>query len=188
MNTTPVSLLQRLQRPDDSEAWNHFVALYRPLFFAWVKRLNVPASDADDLVQEVLVVLVGNLPQFQRRATGSFRSWLRIVTRNKWLELQRRRHAQPVGDGAALAMAEAPDHAEQFWETEFRERLLARALELMKSDFQESTWQAAWEVIVSEKTPAAVAMSLGMTIGAVRAARFRVVTRLRQDLAGMLDD
>lgn len=91
MDTTPVSLLERLRGPDDSEAWQHFNALYRPLFLAWARRLNVPPAEADDLVQEVMVVLIGHLPQFERQSAGSFRSWLRTITRNKWLELQRRR-------------------------------------------------------------------------------------------------
>src|ERR1700721_2879872 len=105
MDTTPVSLLQRLLKPEDAEAWNHFVALYQPLFLAWARRLNVPLADADDLVQEVLVVLMASLPQFQRRAVGSFRAWLRTITRNQWLELQRRRHPRPVGEGGALPEA-----------------------------------------------------------------------------------
>ena len=50
------------------------------------------------------------------------------------------------------------------------------------------TWQAAWEVLVADRPPAEVAASLGLTVGAVRSARFRVVTRLRHDLADMLDE
>ena len=188
MDTTPVSLLERLRGPDDSEAWQHFNALYRPLFLAWARRLNVPPAEADDLVQEVMVVLIGHLPQFERQSAGSFRSWLRTITRNKWLELQRRRSPLPVASGPTVSEPEVPDHVEEFWESEFRERLLSRALELIKRDFQEKTWQAAWEVIVIARSPAEVAAQLGITVGAVRAARFRVVTRLRRDLAGMLDE
>ena len=43
-------------------------------------------------------------------------------------------------------------------------------------------------MIVIARSPAEVAAQLGITVGAVRAARFRVVTRLRRDLAGMLDE
>ena len=46
--------------------------LYRPLFLAWARRLNVPPAEADDLVQEVMVVLIGHLPQFERQSAGSF--------------------------------------------------------------------------------------------------------------------
>ena len=35
MNTTPVSLLERLRRPADPLAWARFVKLYTPLLFHW---------------------------------------------------------------------------------------------------------------------------------------------------------
>jgi RNA polymerase sigma-70 factor (ECF subfamily) len=188
MDTTSVSLLRRLQRPEDAAAWNRFVALYRPLFYAWARQLHVPAADVDDLVQEVLAVLLVKLPQFERRTDGSFRGWLWTVTSHKWLELLRRRPRPSTGAGPDLAVLEGPDPAEQFCNQEFRERLLARALALIKNDFPGKTWQAFWEVMVADKAPAEVAAALGLTVGAVHAARFRVLGRLRQDLADMLDD
>jgi RNA polymerase sigma-70 factor (ECF subfamily) len=188
MDTTSTSLLRRLQQTQDAAAWDRFVALYRPLLAAWARQLHVPAADADDLVQEVLATLLVKLPQFQRRATGSFRAWLRTLTRHKWLELQRRRRPTTADGEQQLAAAEAADPAEQFWEQEFRERLLARALALMKSDFQEKTWQAFWEVMVADRAPAEVAAALGLSVGAVHAARFRVLARLRRELADMLDE
>jgi RNA polymerase sigma-70 factor (ECF subfamily) len=188
MDTTSVSLLRRLQRPQDAAAWDRFVALYRPLFCTWARQLRVPAADVDDLVQEVLAALLVKLPRFERRTDGSFRGWLWTVTRHKWLELQRRRPLPAAGAGPDLTTVEGPDHAEQVCDQEFRERLLARALALIKNDFPGKTWQAFWEVTVAGKAPAEVAAALGLTVGAVHAARFRVLGRLRQDLADMLDD
>jgi DNA-directed RNA polymerase specialized sigma24 family protein len=40
---------------------------------------------------------------------------------------------------------------------------------------------------VDGKSAAEVASALGMTPGAVRAAKFRVLSRLRRELAGLLD-
>jgi RNA polymerase sigma-70 factor (ECF subfamily) len=188
MDTTSTSLLRRLRQPQDAAAWQRFVTLYRPLFNAWAKKLHVPPAERDDLVQEVLAVVLVKLPQFQRRSEGSFRAWLRTLTRHKWLELQRQRTRLRLGNGQELAGTQTPDHVDQFWQQEFRERLLARALALLKRDFQETTWQAFWEVMVADRSPAEVAASLGLTVGAVHAARFRVLGRLRQELADMLDD
>jgi hypothetical protein len=33
VTSTPVSLLERLRRPDDHAAWSRFVRLYTPLLF-----------------------------------------------------------------------------------------------------------------------------------------------------------
>jgi RNA polymerase sigma-70 factor (ECF subfamily) len=49
---TPVSLLGRLRRPDDLEAWGRFVELYTPLLYYWARRQGLQQADAKDLVQE----------------------------------------------------------------------------------------------------------------------------------------
>jgi hypothetical protein len=37
MNTTPVSLLERLRQPTPRDAWARFVQLYSPLLFHWAR-------------------------------------------------------------------------------------------------------------------------------------------------------
>src|SRR4051794_10624721 len=58
MLTTPVTLLERLRRPDDPEAWGRFVELYTPLLYAWARKTGLQESDAADLVQEVFTLLL----------------------------------------------------------------------------------------------------------------------------------
>jgi len=65
MDTTSSSLLERLRQPGASEAWQRFVHLYTPLLYYWARGAGLPAHDAADLVQDVLVVLVQKLPEFQ---------------------------------------------------------------------------------------------------------------------------
>ena len=90
MNSTHSSLLERLRRPDDVEAWDRFVRLYTPLLFHWARGAGLRDPDAADLVQDVLVVLVRKLPEFHYDPRKSFRAWLRTVTLNKWRERLRR--------------------------------------------------------------------------------------------------
>lgn len=188
MNTTPISLLERLRQPKQEEAWARFVELYTPLIYHWARLIGLQPQDAADLVQEVFVVLIEKLPQFHYDPTKSFRGWLRKVTLNKWREMQRGRSGPLAGaDSARLAELASPDPAEQFWETDYRRHLAARAMELMQSDFQPTTWKACWEVVVSGRSATDVAAELGISRGAVYAAKFRVLTRLRQELDGMLD-
>ncbi len=187
MHTTPLSLLERLRQPSAPDAWARFVRLYTPLLYYWARRAGLNESDAADLVQEVFALLVEKLPSFQYDRSGSFRSWLRTVTLNKWRE-RARRAALPMApqgnglDGAALA-----DPLEAFWDAEYREHLVGQALRIMRAEFQPATWQACWEHVVSGKSAAEVATELNLTPGAVRAAKFRVLSRLRQELDGMID-
>src|SRR4051794_39092846 len=64
MEQTSASLLERLRRPDEQAAWARFVELYTPLLFSWARRRGLQHQDADDLIQEVLVVLAQRLPEF----------------------------------------------------------------------------------------------------------------------------
>jgi RNA polymerase sigma-70 factor (ECF subfamily) len=185
MYTTSVSLLQQLRQPGRETAWERFVALYTPLLFSWARRLGLQDQEAADLVQEVFTVLVVKLPQFTYEPSKSFRAWLRTVTSHKWQE-RHRRAALPLQPGPADGPT-VPDPLETFWETEYRQHLTTRALELMQADFKPATWKACWEVVANERPAAEVAAELGLTVGAVHAARFRVLARLRQELQGLTD-
>lgn len=187
MDTTPASLLERLRQPTDQASWAQFVKLYTPLVYYWARRAGLEDADAADLVQDVFTLLVEKLPQFRYDPQRSFRSWLRTVTLNKWRERRRRRTVSLIGDEGALNALADPNGAEAFWEAEYRQHLVARALEIMQSEFAPTTWKACWEQVMGEKSAAAVARELGMSEGAARAAKFRVLCRLRRELDGMLD-
>ena len=76
-----------------------------------------------------------------------------MVTLNKWKEARRRRTA-PTDANADLADVSAPEQADALWDQEYRQYLVSRALEVMKTEFQPATWQACWAHIVEGK-PAA---------------------------------
>lgn len=186
MHTTSVSLLERLRQPAPAEAWGRFVDLYTPLLYYWARRLGLQETDAADLVQDVLAVLLQELPEFRYDPTKSFRSWLRTVTLNKWREGQRRRSpALLAADHPVLAELASPDD-EDCWEVEYRQQLVGRALELIRSEFQPDTLQVFWETTIAGRLAAEVAAERGISINAVYLARSRVIRRLRRELDGLL--
>jgi RNA polymerase sigma-70 factor (ECF subfamily) len=188
MNTTSPSLLERLRQPDEEESWSRFVKLYTPLLFSWARRIGLQEPDAADLVQDVLTVLVQKLPEFRYDQSKSFRGWLHTLTLNRWRELRRRSPAAPaVGGAANLDELPCPANDEAFWEQEYRQHLVGRALQLMQADFQPTTWKACWEFVVSGRPAAEVAAELGVTLDVVYSAKSRVLRRLRQELEGLLD-
>jgi RNA polymerase sigma-70 factor (ECF subfamily) len=188
MKTTPVSLLERLRQPGEQAAWERFVKLYTPLLWQWVRRLGSHGQDADDVVQEVFTVLVQKMPEFQYDPDKRFRGWLWTVTANKVREKQRRQQVAVPGAGQdALAEAAGPDGAEAVSEAEYQQYVVRRALQLMQAEFQPTTWKAFWECVVTDRPGGEVAAELGLSIDAVYAAKSRVLRRLRQELAGLLD-
>jgi RNA polymerase sigma-70 factor (ECF subfamily) len=188
MNTTSLSLLERLKQPVSAAAWNRFVDLYTPLLYDWSRQLGLQATDAADLVQEVFLVLLQKLPTFTYDTQGSFRGWLHTVLVNKWRQLQRRRTAAPVDPGSPiLAALASPDDGDAFWQAEYQQYLVGRMLELIQAEFQPATWKAFWECVVAGRSAAEVAQELGMTVNAVYLAKSRVLRHLRRELAGLMD-
>ncbi len=57
----------------------------------------------------------------------------------------------------------------------------------MRGEFRQATWKACWEHAVAGKSAAEVAAALGMSENAVYVASSRVLSRLRQELDGLLD-
>jgi RNA polymerase sigma-70 factor (ECF subfamily) len=188
MDDTPASLLERLRGPTNQEAWTRFTRLYTPLLFHWVRRLGLGTEDAADLVQDVLVTLVRELPRFEYDRGGSFRNWLRTVTLNRWRN-SRRRRVERVLPAAGPGPEDVPaaDPIPEIDEAEYRRYLVGRALEVMQTQFQTNTWRACWEHTVRDRPAADVAAELGLSEGAVYVATSRVLRRLREELRGLLD-
>lgn len=186
MHSTPASLLERLRRPDDADAWARFVRLYAPMIYGWARRLGMQEADAADFAQDVFGQLLRRLPEFHYNPAFRFRQWLRTVALNLWRDrLKRRPVPQPVG--AAPVLDERPDldRLDHLIETEHNAHLMRRALDILKADFQPATWQAFWQVTIDERPAADVATELGLSVAAVYAAKCRVLARLRQELAGL---
>jgi RNA polymerase sigma-70 factor (ECF subfamily) len=72
-------------------------------------------------------------------------------------------------------------------EAEYRRLLVGRALDVIRRDFNETTWAAFHGLMVEGRSAADVAAELGMSVNAVWLARHRVVRRLREELDGLLE-
>jgi RNA polymerase sigma-70 factor (ECF subfamily) len=186
-SSTSDTLLKRLRRPGDQAAWDRFVELYTPLLYYWARRMRLQEADAADLVQEVFALLLQKLPEFDYDAQRSFRGWLRKITVNKWHEKQRRLAARREASADPQPELPGPDAADEFWDREYQQHVVRRALEVMQSEFHPATWKACWEMVVGGRSAADVATEFGLSIGAARAAKFRVLRRLRVEFEGLLD-
>ena len=124
-------------------------------------------------------------------ATGAFRGWLGAITRNKLCDFYQRRRRQPAAQGgsdvhrllqeipAATLSDDATDAAQV-------SDVYYRALELIRGDFEDHTWQAFWRTAVENQTPAEVAPALGMSKAAVRQAKARVLRRLKEEVGDLI--
>jgi RNA polymerase sigma-70 factor (ECF subfamily) len=189
--STSSDLLSQVQH-HNREAWARFVALYAPLVYGWCRRYGVSAADAGDVTQEVFVKVFGAIGEFRHDRPGdTLRGWLRIICRNKLHDHFRARGDAPSAVGGTDARAFfAEIAAETEDESSFvgeRQTLARRAADLVRQEFEPRTWQAFWMTAVELRGAVDVAAELGMTAGAVRQAKYMVLRRLRDELAGEFD-
>ena len=188
MYTTSASLLERLRHRDQEQAWARFVELYSPLLLYWARRAGLQQQDAADLVQDVFTTLLQKLPEFTYDCNQNFRGWLRTIAMNRWRNLMRRRVSIHL-NGAEAEIAAPVSHGdlESFWDIEHQQFLMKRALEVMQAEFESTTWQACFEQGVGGRSGAEVAAQLGISENATYIAKCRVLRRLREELAGLLE-
>ncbi len=187
--STSHTLLDRV-RLREPEAWQRFVHLYGPTIYGWAERTSLQAHDAADVTQEVFQSVALHIDRFRRDRPGdTFRGWLRTITLNKVRDLFRNRPNYAVGTAEVddrLARLTAGDDSDSSL-PESTGQLAHRALQLIQTDFEPTTWQAFLLCTVSGRTVAETAAELGLTAAAVYKAKSRVTIRLRRELDGLLD-
>jgi RNA polymerase sigma-70 factor (ECF subfamily) len=191
MPDTSASLLQRLRDRPDGDAWGRLVAVYTPLLQRWLAQYGLQASDADDLTQEVLAVVVRELPSFEHnQRTGAFRRWLRTILVNRLRGFWRARQNQDAARdlGAVLDQLEDPQSGlSRLWDEQHDRHVMAKLLEQIEPEVAPSTWQAFRRVVLEGREETAVAAELGLTVNAVFIAKSRVLARLRREARDLID-
>lgn len=188
---TSLTLLERL-RTNDGDAWRVVVQLYTPLVGHWCVRGGLRGPDIEDVTQDVFQAAATHLAAFRRDRPGdSFRGWLRGITRNRVLMHFRggAKHPQPSGGTDALLRlqdVEGPADPEDADPAVELDGLRRRALELVRSEFEERTWQMFWLTVIESRPPVAVAADMGVSSAAVRMAKSRVLHRLKEEFGDLI--
>lgn len=188
---TRPSLLVRIRDARDGEAWSQFVSLYAPLIYGHGRKHGLQDADAADLTQDVLRAVAGAVHRLDydpRR--GSFRGWLFTIVRNKLRNFHATRGKEiGSGDTDAITRLEQPPAPDiEQWEADYQRQLFAWAVERIRLEFQEKTWQAFWQTAVHGRSGKGVAADLGMSVAAVYLAKGRVLARLKEEIEQVRDD
>jgi RNA polymerase sigma-70 factor (ECF subfamily) len=193
MDTTQLSLLQRGKEGEET-AWRAIVALYQPLIHAWLVKQNIALQEADDLTQDVLAVIVRELPRFEHPGKpGAFRGWLRVVTVNRAREFWRQgacRSLAPGGSDFLKVIAQLEDAASDVscrWDEEHDQHVLRHLLASLEQEFDPVTLQAFRRLTFDQASGKEVASELGIPRSTVYNAKARVLGRLRELAAGLID-
>jgi RNA polymerase sigma-70 factor (ECF subfamily) len=191
---TSVSLLHQV-RAHDPDAWRRLVHLYSPQVFRWCRRAGLSGDDAADVLQNVFFAVATRIVDFRRDTPDdSFRGWLWGITRFKIADHFRAVQGTPAAAGGSTAQNHLNEVSDGLGppdpepsEADDRTQLLTRALEMIRGDFAPHTWQAFCRCTLDGHPAADVARDLGMTLDAVYQAKARVLRRVREEFADLLD-
>lgn len=183
---TRASLLVQLQAGVDQDAWQEFVAIYRPIIYRLARKRGLKDADAQDLAQQVLISVAGAIGRWHiHDESVRFRHWLRRVARNAISNALSRRPRDLAAGGTSIQdvlekqFEEDSDLLREV-DLEHRRELFLRAASTVKTDVSADTWQVFQLAVVDGVAMEEVAARTNKSIGAAYAARGRVMNRLRR--------
>lgn len=185
---TRASLLVQLRDATNHEAWHEFVRLYSPIVYGFARKRGLQDADAADLMQDVMRSVSKAIQKLDYdRRQGMFRGWLFTITRNKIFNhlSAKRIRPQASGDENTNRLLESqPDGNDgaDDWEMEYQRRLAAIAMERIRGEFQENTWQAFRLTAIEGIAAAEAAKRVGLSPGAIYVAKSRVLARLKEEV------
>jgi RNA polymerase sigma-70 factor (ECF subfamily) len=185
---TSSSLLGRLRAdPSDQAAWQEFVTRYGRLIYEWARRWKLQEADVDDVTQIVLVRLTQRLRTFVYDQRGSFRGWLRTLTRNALVDFVQARARPDRGSGDSdvqflLNNAEAGEELAARLEQQFDQELLEEAMARVRLRVTPPTWEAFRQTALEGRSGAETAERLAMQVTAVFKARSRVQKMIQDEV------
>jgi RNA polymerase sigma-70 factor (ECF subfamily) len=187
-SATDISLLIRLGRDPDSEAaWRDFVKRYGRQIYHWCRRWQLQDADAEDVTQNVLMILAEKMREFRYDPSGSFRAWLKTVAHHAWSKYVAglQRPGQGSGDSGVLSQLqalEARDDLAVKLEEEFDRELLDLAMLRVAQRVEPHTWRAFHLLAIDGLSGAEVAAQLEMPLGMVYVAKSRVQKLLQEEI------
>jgi RNA polymerase sigma-70 factor (ECF subfamily) len=186
---TSVGFLQRLLNEPDT-AWQQMNDLYGRWLKGWLLRWDPTlGAEADDVLQDVMVIVLRDLSQFRRQGQGKFRAWLKTIAVNTLRQHQRarRRHLPAGGEGDVLAQLKDPaSELSRQWDQEHDRHLVKRLLDLMETQFN-ATDMRAFRRLAEGAAAAEVAAELGVEVHIVYLAKSKILKQLREEAQGFLD-
>ncbi len=207
---TRQSLLARLKDCGDQESWREFFETYWRLIHAASLKAGLTDTEAQDVVQEVMIAAATKMPGFTYDpAKDSLKGWLLAITRWKVADQFRKREqatltrpagtlSHPMGEGRGAGGGASDDTArtatieripdpaslqlDTIWDAEWRENLLRAALDRVKTRVNPSHYEMYHLNVVRGLSPRDTARVLGVSAAAVYLAKHRVGRLVKSEL------
>jgi RNA polymerase sigma factor (sigma-70 family) len=159
---------------------------YRPMIRAWCLNWRLQDSDADDVVQDVLVKLLGAIRKFQYDPAQSFRAWLKTVTQHALSDFARSRRKDPGQIASPIELIAESDDAradlERRLEDAYDAELLELAMDRVKKRVKPATFLAFQLTVIEGGSGADAAQKLQIPVAHVFVNKHRVQKMIQEEV------
>jgi RNA polymerase sigma-70 factor (ECF subfamily) len=191
---TRASLLGRLKDFDNQPSWQEFFNTYWRLVYSTARKGGLTPEEAQDAVQDTFATVAKNISAFRYDpARCSFKSWLLLITRQRIIWQLRKRLPLPISSGRApedtartSTVERIPDEAsvalDAHWEAEWKNTLMASALEAVKRRVKPKQFQI-FDLYALQNWPVLdIARTLKVSAAQVYLIKHRVGSLLKKEL------
>jgi RNA polymerase sigma factor (sigma-70 family) len=193
MYETRGTLIRRLKNWQDQASWQEFFDTYSRLIYGVARKSGMTDAEAQDVLQETMLGVAKHMPTFTYDPNiGSFKAWLLNITRWRIQDQFRKRRtvdmtppATAESDTRTSFINRVPDPASQqfdeVWEREWRQNLLAAALNRVKLHVDPLKYQIFDLYVNQGWTPEKVAQSCGISVEQVYLAKHRITQSIKSE-------
>jgi RNA polymerase sigma factor (sigma-70 family) len=188
-NPTRVTLLARLKKTENDEAWLEFERIYRGFILSLILRMGINADDAEDISQAVLTKVWQKIEDFEyNQNKGRFHNWLAAMTRNTVKDFFRTKKNFITGRDSVEYQEQYMDIEEQVLpdiENLAREEWVLHITNLAWDNIKNDIYETKREVfkLVSDEMPTReIAQKLGISEPSVRVYKAEVFEKMRAEI------
>jgi RNA polymerase sigma factor (sigma-70 family) len=188
---TRLSLLNRLKVVENHDSWQEFFETYWSLIYSTAMRSGLNDTEAQDVVQETVICVARSMPKFDYDPKiGSFKAWLRKLTRWRVLDHLRKRNSHPTPfanfDKDIPALLDIPDESDSafdtHWDEEWKKAIIESAVAKTKVRVDEKQFQIFDLCALQGWTVEKVAANLNISRARVYVSKHRVGKIFDQEL------
>jgi len=173
-------LVQRIAHASDRDALRDIAAHYAPRLKSWLMYRGAQSSTAEDVVQDVIIVVWTKAQQFDP-ARGAFSSWIFRIVRNSWIDHKRKHdRLQPTEPDIVATMADAPvDGADAALDQSETAQAVQAELAKLPLDQKQMLYLAFFEGLSHRQIAERTGLALGTVKGRIRAPLKKLKSRLQ---------
>jgi len=188
-NPTRVTLLAKLKKTENNEAWLEFENIYRGFILSLIVRMGINQEDAEDISQAVLTKVWQKIEDFEyNQNKGKFHNWLAAMTRNTVRDFFRTKKNFITGRDSVEYQEQYLDIEKQVLpdiENLAREEWVLHITNLAWNNIKDAIYETKQEVfkMVSRETPnKEIAQKLGISEASVRVYKAEVFEKMRAEI------